>query len=92
MNSTPNPGDVVTFNVWRHLNPPTATQVSAVSAWSYDTVDGVVVSKVIARHDGNRVPIVMINVIEFGSGKLIDVEDYLDRLTLVFSAEEVRHT
>jgi len=60
--------------------------------WNYESVDGVVVSKVIARHHGNEVPIMMINVIEFGSGKLIDVEDYPDRLAVVFSVEEVRHS
>lgn len=88
MNLSPNPGDVVTFNVWRQLKKSTATQASV---WNAESVDGVVVSKVIARHHVNKVPIVMINVIQFGSGKLIDVEDYPDRLAVVFSVEEVRH-
>lgn len=59
--------------------------------WNSESVDGVVVSKVIARHHGNEVPIMMINVIEFGSGKLIDATGGVGNRALVFSVEEVRH-
>lgn len=88
MNLSPNPGDVVTFNVWRQLKKSTATQASV---WNAESVDGVVVSKVIAQHHVNKVPIVMINVIQFGSGKLIDATGGVGNRALVFSVEEVRH-